>query len=433
MRLTAISPSIQNRQVNRIAVAVFVLFASILFFAGVPGVPFHPDESTLLYMSADFDLLFTDPLSMAWQPDHPTDQRMQYRMLDAPLTRYLLGNSRQIAGIPPLKADWDWSKTWQENERIGALPSSELLLSGRWIMALFYPLCLLLIYLIGNELGGSRLGWLGMIFLAANALVLIHTRRAMAESLLLFTILLSQLVILKSSSRPWLAAIPIALAFCAKQSSAPLILVGLTAIILFSRAQRRVILVRNLVLFLAIFTLIYLVLNPFTWLNPVKSTFAAFDARQDLVSQQVSAIQSVSPEHILSSLPSRLVGMIGNLFFTPPAVADVANYLTETQSVSDLYLANPLNMLFRDFISGTIFLTTCLVGGFWMVSAVKRKNIQQNAIILILLAVATQFIFQLISIPLTFQRYVIPLVPYAVIFSAFAFDRLIHRLTSGLK
>lgn len=435
MKLTAINLSLQNRQVNRFAVAFFIVIASVLFFSGVPDVPFHPDESTLLYMSSDFEQLFTDPLSMVWQPNQPYDQRMQYRLLDAPLTRYLLGISRQIAGVQAPAVDWDWSKTWQENERIGALPSSALLFSGRWMMAIFFPFCLVLIFLIGVELGGSRLGWLCMIFLATNALVLVHTRRAMAESPLLFTLLLSLVVILKSKSRPWLAAIPIALAFCTKQSSAPLILIGLAAIFLYSRGQQssRSFVIRGLLFFLLLFALIYIALNPFTWVNPVQSTLAAFQARQELVSQQVSAIQSVSPEHILSSLPSRLAGVFGNLYFTPPAVADVANYLTETQSASHQYLTTPINTLFRDFISGTIFLVLCLAGFIWMVLSLKHKNNQHDALILILLSAIAQWFFQLISIPLSFQRYVIPLVPFTVILSAFTIDQLIIYLVMIFK
>ena len=61
-----------NLHVERTDSKKFVLLALVagfcwLAFSGLGSIPFHPDESTQLYMSADFDLLLSDPQAMAWQ------------------------------------------------------------------------------------------------------------------------------------------------------------------------------------------------------------------------------------------------------------------------------------------------------------------------------------------------------------------------------
>ena len=50
-------------RLNAILLAIFILIATLLCWSGIPGVPFHPDESTQLFMSADFDLFLASPLS----------------------------------------------------------------------------------------------------------------------------------------------------------------------------------------------------------------------------------------------------------------------------------------------------------------------------------------------------------------------------------
>ena len=77
----------------------------------LPAVPFHPDESTHLYLSRDFDLLFRqrEPAAVTWQAaDAPPDVR-RYRLLEAPLSRYLIGLSRALTGQPALTTSTDWN------------------------------------------------------------------------------------------------------------------------------------------------------------------------------------------------------------------------------------------------------------------------------------------------------------------------------------
>ena len=94
---------------------LLLLLFSIGYFLGVKQVPFHPDESTNLYMSSDLSAFFNNPARLFWTPENSDELRMRYRVLDAPLNRYLVEISRTLNRQTALESDWDWSKTWDEN------------------------------------------------------------------------------------------------------------------------------------------------------------------------------------------------------------------------------------------------------------------------------------------------------------------------------
>jgi hypothetical protein len=71
-----------------------LLGMSIFYFWGVFKVPFHPDESTHIFMSADFERMLTNPTGMIWKMGDLVPDIVRYRMIDAPITRYLLGFGR---------------------------------------------------------------------------------------------------------------------------------------------------------------------------------------------------------------------------------------------------------------------------------------------------------------------------------------------------
>ena len=252
---------------------VFLLILLVGFqIWGVEQVPFHPDESTYLYMSSDFDLLVTQPAAMAWDPTKEADPRQRYRELDAPLTRYLLGLARSLSGEAALPVDWDWSENWEANRQSGALPSPALLQTGRLGISLLLPLSMFLLFLSAWRAGGIFTGLLAAILLGSSALVLLHARRAMAEGPLVLGICLALWGFVEGDRRPWLAGLGAALAFNAKHSALALFPVGLLAVCWLPAAvqsQARLLL-RNLVIYLGVFALLTIALNPLWWDNPVQ-------------------------------------------------------------------------------------------------------------------------------------------------------------------
>ncbi len=410
-----------------VALALAIIF-SLFYWAGIPSVPFHPDESTQIFMSSDVQLFFQQPTGLAWKTGAVDDPRLQLRLLDAPLTRDLIGLGRIITHSPALPTDWNWSLSWDANAATGALPSDNLLQVSRFSVAWLFPFSLVFIYLSGKKVAGGAAGLIALVLLAGNALVLLHTRRAMAESALLFTIILSFWSLVIFQKRPWLTAIPIALAFAAKQSAGGLILVGLAAIIMQNWSTSKKQMAGHLALYLAVFLAITLLLNPFLWADPLGAASAAFAARQDLLQKQVADYSRLMPQMVLATLPERILGIGSHLFFTPLQFAESANYLAQTQASIDAYLAGPIQNLVRDFIGGGIFFFLSLAGFILAIVTFKKqgRTFKQNVGLMILATLAIS-ISLVSSIPLAFQRYVIPAVPFTVLWAAFGVEHLVWR------
>ena len=80
---------------------------TIYLLQGINNIPFHPDESTYLYMSGDLDTYLHNPFRLSFHTQEDNDPRQRYRHIDPPLTRYVIGISRKIVRTPTIENDWD--------------------------------------------------------------------------------------------------------------------------------------------------------------------------------------------------------------------------------------------------------------------------------------------------------------------------------------
>jgi hypothetical protein len=408
---------------------IFIVLATLAYWAGVPSVPFHPDESTYIFMSADWEVLFSQPLTLAWQPEI-SDLRQTYRLLDAPLARYLCGAARWITGQAPLAADWNWAWTWDQNQAAGALPDSNLLTASRFGSASLFPFSLLLLYLTGYRLGGRFLGWSSLIFMASSALILLHTRRAMAEGGLIFCTCLFMASLVFCRKHPWLIAIPAALAFCAKQSTLPFMGIGILAVVLFEKNG-----MMHAIQVLLLYGLLYLglivLLNPFLWAHPLEAIRAAVVARQDLLARQTHEFALAAPDAVLNSPWVAGIALIANLFVTPPAIADVGNYLNQTQSAAQAYLSSPFHQFLRGLWAGGLLLGLTIAGGLITLKrSLVKGNPQRATWALLWLTGLLQLVTLALTLTLPFQRYVLPLVPFTCLWSSVCLTQLKDRVFS---
>lgn len=425
----------KNFQTNAPLIFVIFLF-SLLYFSGIREVPFHPDESTQIFMSRDVQIFFSQPSLLFYNPDHPENLRQRYRLIDPPLSRWFIGSAQLIFSLPPLPSDWDWARTWEENLQKGASPSKDNLFISRLSVSFVFPLLLFLAFRTGERIGGKSTAWLNLIFTATNALILLHTRRAMAESLLLFFSSLSIYLLIKEKKPAWLIAIPVALAFNAKYSAAPLFLAGLIGCLLIPTKLRVPIrqILKSVVLYSIIFVLITLFLNPVLWSNPFEAFKVAVKERQDLLSAQTAAIGAYNPAQTPHTIPTRLLALIAQVFIAPPAIADVSNYLAETEIQTEIYLSRPWNNLTNGFFIGGFFFALSLIGLIWMIREAWRTRQELiNPVVLLLIAFALQLAGIVTGIPLSFQRYYIPLLPFLTIFMSFAFTSGIHLSVNSAK
>ncbi len=402
-------------------IVLLILFTSFAVW-GISSVPFHPDESTHLFMSSDFETLLRNPFSLVWTPEKMGDLRLHYREIDAPLTRYILGIGRSITGLSALASDWDWSKSWEENRHLGALPDAQLLYIGRLAMVLLLPISLFLIYLIGKKVADPICGLFAVILLGTNALILLHDRRAMAEAALTLGILFALWCFMEGERSPWLVGIGMALAFNAKQSTLSLLPIGLLSVCWStSSAPRRL---RRItwasMQFFGSFVLITFALNPFMWRYPVQALMASWNERQDLLERQLSDTLKLTPEKALLSPGKRAAVAIYNIYVVPPSFAELINYQEQTQTSEKYYLTILGHNLMRNLAGGSALLTLTVFGLILSITQSHRLPPEKRrSHYLLLLATLAQSISLILFVPLPSQRYTIPMVPIFCIWAAY--------------
>jgi len=416
-----------------------LFFVPILFVAyivwialDVESVPFHPDESSLLYQSRDFESVLTEPLSLAWDSSNPDDYDQTYRALNAPLTKYILGMGRRLAGYnaDTVSTDWDWSKTWQENEATGALPADALLTASRLSVTLLLPFSLLLMYRIGVALRSRTMGYAAVFLFTTNALILLHNRRAMAEGVLTFGVCMAILGMLEADRKPWLAGLGAALATLAKYSCAPLLLINFLACIWIPshESPNRSRILRNILIYTTVVAITIFILSPIAWTDPIQAFTQIWNARQAFVERQVNTLRALQPAQVLDSFPMRTAVMLRHLYLSPLQFEEVGNYQTQIAPMIKVYMANPLHNLFRKPLGAGVFLFLTLLGMVmglrYLTLARDRQGKRKRA--LLLLATTLQLVSLLIAIPLPYQRYWIPIVPFICLWAAYSIEELLQ-------
>jgi 4-amino-4-deoxy-L-arabinose transferase-like glycosyltransferase len=405
----------------------FILVLLTVFqFWGIQYVPFHPDESTQLYMSSDFEALLSNPSTLFWRLELEGNPRQHFRALDAPITKYLLGLGRKIAGRDALAVDWDWSKSWNENIHSGAYPDPGLLQIGRSSITILLPLSLIFVYLIGKRLKGRSTGLLTAILLGTQAVVLLHGRRAMAEGTLLMGVTLAMWTILTADKRPWLAGLGFAIAFNSKQSSLALLPAALIALCWFPKGEgyrlRKILI--GVLQFSLVFFVITFILNPLYWSNPLEAIRSSVSVRQELVAQQIQDTIAIAPEKYLATPAQRVLMLIVNLFISPPEYGLVGN-LSPTLKDVDAYIAIPGHNLFRGIIWGGVFLVLTMFGVYMAIRNISRFEKQRKRdITLIILATFSMAAGLIAVVPLTWVRYSVPMVPFACLWMAYGITAL---------
>lgn len=400
---------------------LLLISISAFYLSGVPGVPFHPDESTYLFMSEDFERILSNPQSLVWEKTENLSPEMRYRLIDAPLARYLIGFSRALVTAPAPKADWDWSASWQENQFSGAYPEDGAMLAGRLASALLFPFCLVLLYLIGLKLSGRTAGIFAVIFFSLNPLVLLHTRRAMAEGILIFALLLALYSFLNADKFPFLAGLAVALAVNAKHSAALLLPVGMLAVSWFSAAKpkRGVQIAGNLFRFSIGFAVLMLLLNPFLWGDPVNAAKAVLEQRQALITRQLADFSIIAPAQVLDSPLNRAAVAVAQLFIAPPIFSESGNYTVQTAGAEQAYLASFGSQVGRQPWAAGMMIGLTLLGIMTTMQATfKHSQSLQRSAALLLISFLSMSIGIGLLVHLAWQRYYLPLVPFTAIFAA---------------
>jgi 4-amino-4-deoxy-L-arabinose transferase-like glycosyltransferase len=409
---------------------VGLVIGAVFLLATAPRVPFHPDETSWLVQSGDLEGWIRSPLSLAWTRSTPPSAALTYRLLNAPLAKDILGIAREVAGYPSraIPVDWDWTRSWEENVAAGALPPTRMLAAGRIASALLLLPAVAALYLCGVALGGRKTGLAAAVLLASNALILLHGRRSMAEGALTLGVTLALLGLLHADRHPWLAGAAAGIAFAAKTSAAiwvPLGWIGAAwpESVSAKGAPR---LAGRLAAFTAAAALTVLALYPVLWREPFGAVTAMVRARQSLVQSQVETFGQAMPWAVLSTPGDRLVSLLAQVYIAPPQFAEASNYAANTAASEAAYLRLPGTDLMRGFAGGAIvFVATVLGMVFALRYGWRRGRGTRRRIALTLLATLAQGVALLVAVPLSFQRYVIPMVPLVCLWAGYGIAHLI--------
>ena len=394
----------------------FAAVAGFLWW-GLARVPFHPDEASLLFESRDLELLVTHPLAMAWRPGTRSSPETTYRLLNAPLPKYILGLGRRVAGYGPesVAVDWNWSRNWEENVMAGALPPADLLEASRAASTIALLAAIVASYVAGRRIGGRAVGWAAAILLGLNALALLHGRRAMSEGTLLMGVALSIVGILSAERRPWLAGLTLALAVNAKFSPVALVPVGLlaTAWSVEGSGQSIRAVLRRIAWFGLAFIGVTLLLQPVLWRHPFRSLQAMWQERQALLARQVADMQALAPDHVISSLAERTAVLTANIYLAPLQFEEVGNYTVELRDSYIDYQRVFGHSLLRSSLGGGLLIALTLLGLIWGLQRSRREGaVTRRLFALLFLATFLQGVALVAAIPIPIQRYTLPLLPF---------------------
>ncbi|HDD55843.1 MAG TPA: hypothetical protein ENG59_06345 [Chloroflexi bacterium] len=385
-----------------------IFLLTIMYAWTLPDVPFHPDESTHIYMSKDIS---QNPLALAWDGTLPLSAEERIRAIDAPLAKYLIGVVREIFSIPALKDDWNWGLSWEENLTAGALPSDQQLLFARSTMVLLLPFSLWLYYLALKKILPAIPSLAAVLLLGLNPLLLLHARRAMSEGPLFLGTALFLWAATRDKRNPWLIGLALGIAVAAKHSALGLIPAAFLSVVFLPGESPVIktalikILKTSLVLFITL-----LLLNPFYWKHPLDALNAGSRARFDLArEQQEDYLGRIGLKG--QPLGTTIPGLVLNIFLTPPQTEEVGNYLPETGESREKYLANPIHYWGRGLISGSILAALSLVGvGLAFGRFPAKKPAERNNLLIFALATLWLGVFTIFLIP--WQRYVVVLLPF---------------------
>ncbi|NMB53191.1 MAG: phospholipid carrier-dependent glycosyltransferase [Leptolinea sp.] len=396
---------------------ILILLLLLIFwnyFSGLGAVPFHPDETTQIFMSAD---ALRQPVDLAFTPLAAVDLRMRYRLIDSPITRMLIGWGMHLLGQPPVTADWNWSASWHENATAGALPSNASLLAARWSVAWLFPLTCLFFFLLAKRVTNRQTAILAFFLFSSNALILIHTRRAMAESaaLCVFCALAWLLIDLKKSA--WFAALAAGLAVNTKQTAIPLAGMGVLELVFLPHEDTWRKRILRCLEYLVGISVITILVNPVFWKYPLQAIDRGIALRSDL-SSRMEVDYHLSPNPL-----ERSVILIAQVFIQPPAIADVLNYKEETRAVEEAYVAQPQNNLARGFFGGGVLLILTILGWIVICRQIKTDQPPKKSPRLLFLMITVVCLFSLMGLTAApFQRYYIFLIPLFSISQAAAID-----------
>jgi 4-amino-4-deoxy-L-arabinose transferase-like glycosyltransferase len=427
----------------------WLLLLILYILAGTPLTPFHADESTQIFMSRDYAYQFTQgDLSGITYSDPPMrDTEQHLRLLNGTINKYLVGLAWYLGGfsLKDINQQWDWGGDWNYNQQNGHAPSPELLITARWPSALFLAVGMVVIFVIGQAIGGRLTAYIASLYYALNPALLLNGHRAMMEGSLIFFILLTVLAGIWFLSRPaWWTAIFLGIASGLALASKHTAVFTVAAVFLacatgfFLNHKDTKVTEKKLkglkisvspalqwfisLLFSSILALItFYALNPAWWGDPIARAGTVLELRQDLLDIQTSVFGSYP------TLPDALAGFARQTLIALPQYYEVAGWESYIGDQITRYEASPWHGVSVGGSSLGAALLLVMVGiGVW--ALFRRSEISFLTRWLVGLWALVTIFSTLALTPLEWQRYYLPSYPVIGLLAGLGIDSLMQKV-----
>jgi 4-amino-4-deoxy-L-arabinose transferase-like glycosyltransferase len=429
-----------SRRILWLVDAAFLLALAAYVLAGYKVVPFHGDESTLIFMSKDYYYLVQQhDLDRVLYRDPPVDPHEQaLRLINGTVGKMAMGVAWDLAGLhaSDINGSWAWNMDWSANVSLGHVPEVRLLHAARLSSTLLTVISGWAVFGIARLVARNRLAAYAasLIYLTTPA-VLVDGRRAMMEgSQLCFSALavLVALVILREQARSewrgrvlvaWYAVFGVACGFALASKHNTLIAVGA----MFLAVAAEPVVLRGWTEFTAerfrgelkrhslrlvgagvLTVLVFLALNPAWWSDPLGMPDRVAKMRYDLLRGQVAYYGGYE------GWGARVEGLVRQAFFAAPQYYEDPKWKDYIPDQIRAYEATP----WTGRLGGPIWgVPLVIVFGLGIVEL--RSHWRDGPAGGALLWVGVTAFVLLITTPMSWQRYYLPLqAPLAVVAGA---------------
>lgn len=397
---------------------------ALYMLAGLKSVPFHGDESTLIYMSRDYAYLVQqhdlDRVLYSETNVNPLEQHL--RLLNGTVCKMTIGLAWDIAGmdIDDLNRPWDWANDWDANVFVGSLPSDRLLHTARLPSALLAALSVWGVFGIARVAAGSRpAAWIASLIYVTHPAVLLNGRRAMMEgSQLAFSalVVLAGLLWARAQARNapnkvlngWAITLGAAVGLAAASKHNTTLTSAAIFIALYWPQgwgqPRTKIHRRRLIGAALVAAFVFLALNPAWWSNPFGTPWRVMDERATLLDIQVANYGGYDGPR------EGLEGLVNEAFFRGPQYYEVdewGGFVGDQITTYEDWRAGRRG----GPVWGALLIAACTAG---LIYLGRRWRTPEAWTTLVWLGVTA--VGLLILTPLPWQRYYLPLVaPLAVV------------------
>jgi 4-amino-4-deoxy-L-arabinose transferase-like glycosyltransferase len=414
----------------------------IYVLSGMETVPFHGDESTQIYMSRDYIYQFLDrDLSKIYYNPNPSiAAEQELRLLNGTLSKYLIGLAWHLRGFTPLNINeqWDWGADWNYNQTNGHAPSDDLLHISRIPSTILLAVSVVAIFVIGWQVGGLPTAYFASLYYALNPALLLNGRRAMMEGSFICFSLLTVLAGIWLLQRPsWRSTLALGLAAGLALASKHTALFTVAAVFfacavyIFTRTIRTwrvvpVLIYLRYVLAALLAGIVFLLLNPAWWNDPLGMPGIVLHLREALLARQTAAFGGYA------NFGDQVAGFLRQSFVVLPQYFEVKGW---ENFIGDQIARYEASVWRGVSVGGTALgaVILCAIIGVGAWALLRGRKTRLAARWLVGVWALAMLLTTLFLTPIEWQRYYVPIYPVVALLAGLGLSRMVQSVVWSLR